>query len=298
MLRWTLACCAALRLGISAGCAQTLAPRPVQAVLTGRFQDPTLRESSGVALSRAHAGLLFTINDSGNPPEIFATDSSGRAEGRWRVSVARNRDWEALSIGPCPSGTCFYIGDIGDNLEQQPEVVVYRITVPSTLQPFRGAADPLPVALDSAVVRYPDGPHDAEATWVGDEGDLFIVTKGRTGGIKLFRVPAAAFGSGRPVSAALVQLVPIEADRSIGRWVTDAARSPDGRRVAIRTYTELYLFPLTVGGRLGQPVSCNVAGLEPQGEGVAWLDDRRLIFTSEAPPGTTAGPIHIVTCGG
>jgi hypothetical protein len=74
MLRWTLACCATLPLGTLAACAQTLTPRPVRAILTGRSQDLDLRESSGVALSRAHPGVLFTINGSGNPPEIFATD--------------------------------------------------------------------------------------------------------------------------------------------------------------------------------------------------------------------------------
>jgi hypothetical protein len=296
MRRWILAI-AALPLAAPASSAQTLASRPVQAILTGRFQDPDLRESSGAASSRSHPRVLFTINDSGNPPEIFATDSSGRSLGRWLIPGIRNRDWEALSIGPCPAGRCFYIGDIGDNLERQPQVVVYRIQVPVGLQVFRGVPDPAPLYLDSAVVRYPDGPHDAEATWVGDQGDLFIVTKGRAGGIRLFHLPPAAFATGQPVTATLVQLLPIEAEQGVGRWVTDAARSPDGRRVAIRTYTELYLFPLAPAGRLGPPASCNLAGLEPQGEGVAWLDDRRLILTSEAPPGTVAGAIHIVTCG-
>lgn len=54
-----------------------------------------------------------------------------------------------------------------------------------------------------------------------------------------------------------------------------------------------------MGDRLAQTfTACNVVGLEPQGEGITWLDDRRLLLTSEAPAGTRAGPIHIVTCGG
>jgi hypothetical protein len=298
MRRWTLLCGTAFPCLASAAPAQTLGPHPVQATLTGHFQDPDLRESSGVALSRAYPGVLFTINDSGNPPEIFATDSTGRPLGKWRIPLVHNRDWEALSIGPCPRGSCFYIGDIGDNSERRADVQIYRVRVPVALQAFRGVTDESSLALDSAVVRYPDGAHDAEAIWVEDDGDLFVVTKGRTGGVKLFRVSATSFGAGRAVTATLMQVLPIEADRRVGRWVTDAARSPDGRRVALRTYSEVYLFPLMPGGRLGPPAVCNVAGLEPQGEGVAWLDNRRLILTSEAPPGTTAGPIHIVTCGG
>lgn len=280
----------------SPAAAQTLAPRPVQALLTGTFQEPDLRESSGVVRSTTEPRVLFTINDSGNPPEIFATDSSGRPLGRWRVPGVGNRDWEALSSGPCPAGTCFYIGDIGDNRERLSQVVVYRVRIPR-MEVFRGTADTSPLNLDSAIVRYPDGPHDAEAMWVGDGGAVYIVIKGRSGGMKLYRLAASAFGSGQPAVVALVQPVPIEPTPFLGRMATDAARSPDGRRVAIRTYTELYLFPLLGEGGLAPPATvCNLAGLEPQGEGVVWLDNRRLLLTSEAQ-GTRAGPIHIVTCG-
>ena len=75
------------------------------------------------------------------------------------------------------------------------------------------------------------------------------MTKGRTGGIIHFRVPAAAWEARDTVTATRVQLLPIIPDQSAGRWVTDAALSPDGTRVAIRTYTELYLFPALPGGR-------------------------------------------------
>jgi hypothetical protein len=281
---------------VSSSSAQSLAPRPVQAILTGRFREPDLRESSGAAVVRQRPGVLFTINDSGNLPEIFATDSTGRALGRWRIPGVVNRDWEALTIGGCPAGSCFYIGDIGDNQERAPRVVVYRVRVPG-MESFRGGSDRGALDLDSAVVRYPDGPQDAEAMWLGPTGELFLVSKGRTGGIKLYRVPASAFQEA--ATAELVQHLPIEVNPALGRMVTDASLAPDGRSVAIRTYSELYFFPLLPGGRLAPPSRiCNLAGLEPQGEGLAWLDDRRLFLTSEAPTGMPAGAIHIVTCGG
>jgi hypothetical protein len=67
--------------------------------------------------------------------------------------------------------------------------------------------------------------------------------------------------------------------------------------VAIRTYTEIYLFPVIGMGRLGTPRSCNVAGLEPQGEGIDWLDAQRLLLVSENYPNGEPGPIHVVHCG-
>lgn len=273
---------------------QTLAARPVQAVRTGVLRDPSLRESSGLSRSRHLPGILFTVNDSGNDPEVFATDSSGRTLGRWRIPGTRNRDWEAIASGPCPAGWCLYLGDIGDNLERQPQVVIYRVREPQRIQASAAGAGAAPLDLDSAVVRYPDGAHDAEAIWVDDTG-LYIVTKGRSREVRLFRVPGRAFGAGTALTAELLQVLPIEPDQRIGRWVTDASRSPDGRTIAVRTYSELYLFPALPGGRLGTPVSCNLAGLEPQGEGVTWLDDRRLALTSEAF-GPSPGPVHIVTC--
>jgi len=277
--------------------AQSLAPRPVDAVRTGTFQDPSLRESSGVIRSRAIPGVLFTINDSGNPSEVFATDTAGRAIGRWRVPGVGNRDWEAVSIGPCPSGSCLYLGDTGDNVERHPAATIYRLREPTRLDRFRGAPDATPLDLDSIIVRYPDGPHDVEAMWIDGNGAVFLVSKGRSGGVRLYRVLP---GTSRrePSRTEMLQVLPIVPNQAMGRWVTDAALSPNRRVVAIRTYTELYLFPLLPAGRLGTPTICNVAGLEPQGEGVEWLDDRRLILTSEAPFGTPAGPLHVVRCGG
>lgn len=275
---------------------QTLAPRPVEALRTGAMQDPDLTESSGVILSRTMPRVLYTINDSGNEPIVFAIDSTGRPLGRWRVPGTENRDWEAISIGPCPAGSCLYLGDLGDNLERRATVRIYRVREPARFERFRGASDPAPLALDSAVFRYADGPHDTEAMWLDEGGTIFLVTKGRTGGVKLFRLEPSAFGAGASRTAALVQQLSIVPEQALGRWVTDAARSPDGRQIAIRTYSELYLFPVTGLGRLGAPVVCNVAGLEPQGEGVEWLDGERLVLTSEDGPAGRRGPIHIVRC--
>lgn len=278
---------------LSTAAAQLLAPRPVQVLYESAIQEPDLTESSGVISSGSAGRLLYTLNDSGNTPEIFAIDSSGRPLGRWRVPLVRNRDWEAISRGPCPAGTCLFLADIGDNTERQRSVVIYRVREPE-FKLFRGAESAQPLALDSLVFSYPDGAHDAEAIWVDASGDVSIVSKGRNGTINLYWTPSSSF-TGRPVVAQLRQSLPITPDQRLGRMVTDAALSPDGRRVAIRTYSEIWFFPVAPAGRLATPVSCNVAGLEKQGEGITWLDDRRLLLTSEAVGGP--GPIHIVTCG-
>jgi len=49
--------------------------------LTSTFRSPRVRESSGVAASRAHAGVLWTHNDSGDDAYVYATDLAGADRG-------------------------------------------------------------------------------------------------------------------------------------------------------------------------------------------------------------------------
>jgi hypothetical protein len=60
-------------------------------VLTGTlFKD--LKESSGVAVSRTHDSILWSHNDSGDDPDIYATNLQGDQLGRFRVRRARDGD--------------------------------------------------------------------------------------------------------------------------------------------------------------------------------------------------------------
>ena len=97
--------------------------------------------------------------------------------------------------------------------------------------------------------------------------------------------------------ATLVQTLDIHPSSEAGRVVTAGAIRPDGRLVAIRTYTEIYLFYSGVGGRLlpARDRPCNIAGLEIGGEAIDFLDDSTFVLTSEAGshrPGT----IDTVNC--
>jgi hypothetical protein len=67
--------------------------------------------------------------------------------------------------------------------------------------------------------------------------------------------------------------------------------------VAVRTYLAIYLFVLTADGSLAPTgVACDAAGLQLQGEGISWLDERRLVLTSEGGFGTR-GTVVVLGCG-
>jgi hypothetical protein len=266
---------------------------------TGQFQNPRLTESSGVAVSRAHPGILWTHNDSGDDPYLYATDLRGRDRGFLLVRGAEAIDWEDMALGPCPlRGTCLYLADTGDNLELRPSVTVYAVPEP---EPPTGAGDTLRTTAAPAVLqlRYPDGSHDVEAIYVSPrDSALYLVSKGRTGGIRLYRVDRAKWAERGVATAALVQTVDIRPSAEAGRWVTGAAVRRDGRLVAIRTYSEIYLFSSGGGGRLAPAgEACDVAGLEPGGGGEAidFLNDSTLVLTSEAGR-RQAGTIHTLVC--
>jgi len=250
-----------------------------------------VRETSGLALSRRHPGLLWTHNDSGGDPVLFAVDTTGALRARVRVTGAENADWEDVAVGPCPAGECLYVADIGDNEAGRREVVVYRLPEP-------GPGDAESAPAERLRLRYPGGPRDAEALFLLPPGDLFVVDKGQRGEVSLYRAPAAAL---RPGAAATLERVAAlgagEAERL--NAVTGASATPDGKWVAVRSYTALHLFrgdDLRAGATA--PVErVDLAPLEePQGEAVALRADGAVFLSSEAQGKREPGTLSRLAC--
>ncbi len=231
--------------------------------------------------------MLWTHNDSGDEPRLYATDSAGSDLGSVLVEGARNVDWEDLGSGPCPDhpGLCLYPADIGDNRRRRDHIVIYRLAEPA---PPSGPSDTLRrVPFESALtLRYPDGPHDAEAIAVEPSGAILIITKELSRQPLVFLV-AARREPQRPGEVDTVRfvgrlnLVPSFAKL---RMVTGAAVSPDGLTLAVRTYSSLHFFRLRADS-LPVPISPTtglaIPVIEPQGEGVAFIAPDRLALTTE-----------------
>lgn len=263
-----------------------------------------LPENSAAAMSRTQPGVLFTINDSGNEPVLYAIDTTGALRGAWRVDGARNVDWEAASIGPCATAEapeCVYVGDTGDNDAARSTVTIYRVAEPQA-QPRRTATTVDAERLD---FKYPDGPHDVEAMYIAPNGDTFLITKrpsadaaGHLRPALMFRLAASAWHSGTRITAERVDSLEIVPGSAPLRVVTDAALSPNGRHLAVRTYMQVYVFATdSATGRVDHRVApsvCNVVSLgEAQGEGITWVDDvGRFALTSEGRD----SPLELAAC--
>jgi len=272
---------------------------------------PELVENSAAAYSYAQPGVIFTINDSGNDPLLFALDTTGADRGVWWVQGATDVDWEAASAGPCGGqaitpaiarpNECIYIGDTGDNSEARTSRVIYRVPEP----PARSAGFTGALTAEALPYRYPDGAHDVEAMYVPPNGSIYLITKrprrdaaGRLRPALVFVLPPDAWGKPGPVVAQLVDSLPIVPGSAPLRLITDAGLAPDARFLAVRTYAQVYTFatdPAT-GRVIGAipPAVCNIVALNVwPGEGVTWFaGSTKLLLTSEG----RFSPMQVVDC--
>ena len=233
--------------------------RPQSSIVTV----PELPEASGLAVGRKDPNRLWAHNDSGDPV-LFALDTRGGVVGRLRLTGASVEDWEAVAVAPCPAGSCVYVGDIGDNDAQRKRVTIYRITEP--------AATEQSVAVKEAFhATYPDGAHDAEALLATPDRAIFIVTKGETGAIGLYRFPKEL----KP--GATHQLERVGQPRTKGpvspeERITDGDVSADGQWVTLRTRRHLTFHRAAdlLSGNWKETRRIDLQPLgEQQGEGVA-----------------------------
>lgn len=228
------------------------------------IKDPRITESSGLAASRLHPGVYWTHNDSDDGPYLYAVDSrTGNTVARLTLrGIGSPRDVEAISIGPHNE---IYAGDIGDNLGGKwPYVWIYRLPEPKVLKDQT-------VTATQYVVKYENGPRDAESLLVHPKtGRVYIVDKKEDGG-HLYEGPASLSTSGANIFR---PIAPVDL------WATDAAFSPDGRHLAVRGYFGGILYDWN-GGRIRRRGSLDVP-LQGQGESVSYsVDGTKLMYGSE-----------------
>ena len=249
-----------------------------------------LPEASGLAASRKAPGRFWSHNDSGEPA-LIALDSNGRVTGRLQLSGAKVEDWEAVAVGPCPSGSCIYVADIGDNDAERQRITIYRVAEPTA---STGTAQ----VTDVFHATYPDGARDAESLLVTTEGRLYIVTKGDTGAVSLYRFPTEL----HPATTMRLERVGAPRDRGplgANDRITDGTVSPDGRWVVLRSRQTLMFYrgeDLLAGNwREAGRVALSTLG-ERQGEGVAFGSDSSVYLMSEGGGKKQAGTFARLTC--
>lgn len=231
----------------------------------GALGSGALDEVSGVVASAAHRGVFYVHNDSGDTPRFFALDAAGALLATFTVSGATAIDWEDIARGPCPSGSCLYLADIGDNNEARASVTIYRVPEPASVADATVSAESFPFT-------YGDGAHNAETLLVDPaSGVITVVTKVFVGASSIYELPmpltpgtlatATKVGTVKPPDASVL--------------FTGGDVHPAGSGVLLRTYTSVWYYPKAAGASvasalMGTPCELPVAD-ESQGEAIGWL---------------------------
>jgi hypothetical protein len=239
---------AGLLLVVAGGPVAAASERPAPSTRLFTFADDDIIESSGLV---DRGRTVFSVDDSGSDPVLYGVDArTGRTVSRTTYADSVT-DTESLAPGSAGS---IWVGDTGDNRGNRDDVQVYRV------RPLDGDHPGERFRL-----RYPDGPHDAEALLVQPRTQrVFVVTKSPFGGT-VFAAPRRLRG-GSAVTT-------LRSFARVGGLVTDGTFLPDGRHVLLRTYGDatVYTFPGF------EEVGSARLPAQPQGEGISVTPSRVLV---------------------
>ena len=242
-------------------------PQCVAPAREGVLANAKLSETSGLTASSTRPDVLYAHNDAGDSSRVFAISRTGADLGVLKLKGAQNIDWEDMDRGPCPAGSCLYIGDIGDNDRERLAYTLYRMIEPTEIHPGERSID-----AERIVFTYPDGAHDAEVLLVHPvTGEVTIVTKVASGPAQVFALPLP-LTTGKTLMAARVgEVEPPTGDGGF----SGGSIHPDGTAILMRTGSSLFHYSMqpeqTAAEALsGAPCELPVAA-EKNGEAVAWL---------------------------
>jgi len=240
---------------------------------------PQVFEASGIARDPRRADLFWVHNDSGHDPILYAVDTTGVLAGQAAITGATSTDPEDLAVARCAEGWCVYYADTGDNMALRDQVYVHRLPLPAIPSDAAVPSDPVSPLMTYALV-FPGGARDAESLFVdSDRGELGLLTKGRNGQVELYVADLATLESvDGPVALDRVGALNVPLGENVtAQYVTAADLSPDGTRLAVRSYTQLFLFDWAGSAAFDTLVAPSATSLlpalEPQGEGVAFTND-------------------------
>ena len=259
----------------------------------------SLNEISGLAASRQNPGVLYGHNDSGGAAALTVMRTNGATIGTINLMGATNLDWEDMAIGPCPAGTCLYVGEIGDNGSSNLSYAVYRVTEP--VIPAGMSLGTVTLPAERFELAYPNNlKTDAETLLIHPvSGDLYIVSK------QQFGTKSTAYKATAPLLPVspnvMTRISMMAVPDGLDLPITGGDIDPCGTTLLLRSYSVLYQFVLPAAASSFDaiftapftrvPVSPFPAG-EAQGESVCWNPGGGYFTASEG----ASQQLHFVAC--
>ncbi len=267
------------------GPVQLLAPMPL-----------SLESLSGLAVSAAHRGVLYAHNSASDAARFYALRYDGLPLAELQLDGASAVDWEDMAIGPCESGSCLYLADVGDPLGTRTDYAIFVVPEPDvrSMRPI----GPINVPYVRLPFDYPNSArHDAQTLLVHPQtGDIYLLTKDGSG------VRSHVYKFPRPqqpdVRVTLIDLGHASVPTPDDAELTGGSVHPCGNSVLLRLSNRVVELRQPDAGTFDsifKEAADEVPGPvdEPQGEAVAWGPDGKSYFTASKLSGQS---LHRVQC--
>lgn len=226
--------------------------------VAGQLAAPPKLETSGLAISRRSPDVLWTHDDSGGAPALYAVSTTGAAVGILRIQGVKNEDWEDLASYELDGQPWLLIADTGDNDAKRPTVFLHIVAEPPR-EHLKTGGELSARPTRTLRVRYEDGPRDCEGVAVDVAGRaIYLLTK-REDVPRLYRVELEpkdgnAITIARHVGHVSRLPQPTKAQRKeksyLGRRrgeVTAMDFTADGSAAVVLTYGSLLVYQRTPG---------------------------------------------------
>ncbi len=245
----------------------------------GQLDTHLLDEESGMVISRQFDDRIYHLNDSDDGPYFYITDLKGRHTVKVKIEDWSPKDTEDLAIGPCDGETCLYISDIGDNDEERSSV---KFAVLKELVDFSTQATPKHIIT----AKYPDGPHNAEASVFDAEGNLYVITKNENYPALIFRLSHESISRSQGISI-FEYWGKIDVPEILSSYkakVTSATITHDGKTLLLLTKNNLVEAQVDLSAPL-EKVKTHVVQLHNlfQQESISFLpDESGFLYSTES----------------
>jgi hypothetical protein len=237
----------------------------------------SLEEVSGIQKIEG-SGLLWMLNDSGNKPIIYGIDTEGSII-REVIVKAKNNDWEDITTDE--EGN-LYIADFGNNNNKRRNLRVLKINHQDLFIKDKVEVEKIKFSYPHQKKFPPKKKNrffDAESL-LYHNGFLYIFTKSRVtedyGKTSLYKIPAIKGTH----EAQFISTFETCADFHC--WVTAAAISSDGKKVALLNHQSVFIFTnFDDDNFLSGEVKEYVLGHVSQKESITFKDNNTLYIADE-----------------
>ena len=238
--------------------------------------DPLIRESSTLVKPDSSFDIYYTLNDSGNKPEVFAINQKGELLDRKTIPNSSNKDWESM---------VFYkdsllqphlvIGDMGNNTSQRDNLCLYDFnahTNKTIIHTFTYSDQDPNIIHTSKNNNY-----DCEAFFLHDRNYYLLSKNWGKGPVRVYQIPQDT----------TVQTAIVAQEIRMKGMITDCSlqysKGRNRKELAVLLYGRIFLFEVTQANATIELIPLGVIKFPTGGqtEGICWYTENELRVCNE-----------------